>query len=308
MVTFTSNKGLGLPVVGGDAGAWGPPLNNNSSILDASLGGFSLISVSSVSGALTLLASNSNNVYLFFSGSITQNTVVTMPTIGSIYWMDNLTAGSSQFTLTVTSTGASASVIGLPPATLTSIFTASNGSIGYLNLPPVGTYWDYAGSSVPNWVTACSTPPWVNCDGTIISSVTYPNLVNILGGTTLPDSRGRGRSALNQGTGRLNSSNGVDGNTLLAAGGNQAVTLSSLHLPQLQDIQHTHGYTINGGGTIPVGGAGQGGAGAAYELLTTSPFTINSAFTGLTYGSSAQIGTPNVQPTYMGGITMVRAG
>lgn len=295
MVTFTANKALGMPLVGGDVGVWGQPLNNNSSVLDASLGGVATIPISSVSGAITLLASNYNNVYLVFTGTLTQNTIVTFPSVGSFYYVSNLTNASSQFTVTAASTG-SVSVIGLPPGQTQAIATTA-AAVAYLGLPQIGTYWDYSGSSVPNWVSACTVPPWLPCDGTIFSSATYPYLSNILGGTTLPDSKGRVRASLNQGTTRLSTiSGGVDGNTLFAGGGLDTETMTIAQMPA-----HSHTY-VNGdlilierstttGGTVSVPAGGN--------------LFLNSSATDLTGGSSAH---PNVQPTYIGGITMVRAG
>ena len=34
MVAFTPNRLLAQPAVGGDVGVWGPPLNNNQTVLD----------------------------------------------------------------------------------------------------------------------------------------------------------------------------------------------------------------------------------------------------------------------------------
>ncbi len=300
MVTFTSNKGLGLPAVGGDTGAWGPPLNNNSSVLDASLGGSVTIPISSVAGALTLLASNYNNVFISFNGAITQNTVITLPAIGSFYVMQNITTGTSQFTVTLATTAAGSQQVGVPPYQAQDVFTDGS-NVRFRGLPHIGTYWDYSGSSVPGWVAACTVPPWLNCDGTAFSSATYPYLATILGGTTLPDSRGRVRAPLNQTTSRLLSSNGVDGNTFLAGGGLQTTTLSSLHLPQMVDPGHTHVFAVGTGTTT-------GNFVTRADNNGNNPYTSSAAFTGITYGSSAQIGTPVVQPTYISGLTLIRAG
>lgn len=300
MVTFTANKALGLPAVGGDTGAWGPPLNNNSSVLDASLGGSVTIPLSSVAGALTLLASNYNNVFITFTGALTQTTAVTFPAIGSFYTVQNLTT-NNQFAVIIQVSGVGGTrQIGLPPGDQQDIMTIAATGPYFRNLPRIGTYWDYSGSSSPVWNDASIPAPWLNCDGTAFSSATYPYLATILGSATLPDARGRVRAALNQTTGRLNSSNGVDGNTLLAGGGSQATTLSSLHLPQLIDPGHLHN----------VFGAQQGaGAGQITQLANVAnAIPTSSATTGITYGSSSQIGTPVVQPTYIGGLTLIRAG
>lgn len=308
MVTFTTNKGFGLPAVGGDSGVWGPPINNNSSALDASLGGSVVIPISSISGALTLLASNYLNVFITFTGTVTQNTIVTFPAVGSFYTIQNQMGGSSQFTLTLATTAVGSQVIGCPPFQTQDIMTDGS-NVKFRGLPHVGAYWDYAGSSVPNWVSACTVPPWLNCDGTAFSSATYPYLATIFGGTTLPDSRARVRMANDQGTGRVTSTGaGFSGGTNFAAGGIQSITLSSLHLPQLIDPGHGHSLSPSvfqnmAKGTI-----------TNDQVLTTDPIAglgqvlISSALTGITYGSTSQISVNSMQPTYVGGITMVRAG
>jgi len=149
----------------------------------------------------------------------------------------------------------------------------------FLGLGRVGTYWDYAGSSVPAWVSGCTTPPYLNCDGTTFSSATYPQLTVILGGTTLPDSKGRARFTLNQGSGRITSSGGIDGNTAYASGGVQTNTLSATNLPSLA---HTHQIAQL--------------TGASWANFT------NSQDPG---GTSVPFG--NVPPGYVGGLTLIRA-
>jgi hypothetical protein len=54
---------------------------------------------------------------------------------------------------------------------------------------PIGSYWDYAGSSNPAWNSGCTVPPYLNCDGSTFSAATYPSLAVILGSTTLPDEK-----------------------------------------------------------------------------------------------------------------------
>jgi len=302
MVTFTTNKALGLPAVGGDTGVWGPPLNNNSSVLDASLGGVTTIPISTVSGALTLLASNYSNTFIVFTGAITQNTVITLPAVGSFYTVRNTTTNTSAFIVTLQTTAAGGRAIGVPPGQSQDVYTDGT-NVHFQGLPHIGAYWDYAGSSVPAWVAACTVPPWLNCDGTTFSSATYPYLATILGSTTLPDMRGRYRAYLNQGTARITSSAGVDGNTLAASGGGMT-TISSLHLPQMVDPTHFHGTGVAGAFMTNAGGAGPPGVGGSGTLLINN---TAAAATGITYGSSSQITLP-LSPTAIGGICLVRAG
>lgn len=301
MVGFTTNKGLGLPTVGGDTGVWGPPLNNNSSVLDASLGGSVTIPVSSVSGALTLLSSNYNNIFLSFTGAITQNTAITLPAVGSIYVIQNLTTNTSAFRITLLTTAAGGQVIGIPPYEQTEIMTDGS-NVKFRGLPHVGSYWDYGGSSVPSWVAACTVPPWLNCDGTAFSSVTYPYLAVILGGTTLPDARGRVRAALNQGTNRVTSGvSGVNGDAILSGGGDQNMQVHS-HGNFLSDPGHAHtvpGPSGNGVNVGPTTGYIQG-AGSLGTTTNGTGISLTNVNAGTGTGA-------NVQPTYIGGLTLIRA-
>lgn len=301
MVTFTANKGLGLPQVGGDNAAWGPPINANSSILDASLGGSVTIPLSSVSGIITLLASNYQNTFITFTGAITQTTVVQFPNVGSFYTVMNQTTGA--FTV-VLQTVALGQVIGCPPSAPQDVFT-DGANFHFKGLPHVGAYWDYAGASVPAWVSACSIPPYLNCDGSAFSAGTYPALATILGGATLPDFRGRTRAYLNQGTGRMSAgSGGVDGNTLFAAGGVDAGAIAQGHIPNynltVNDSGHTHGVPLqNSLGGTPAGGATQVGHGVVTDL----------GFTGISVNSAGgNVPFPKMQPTTVGGLTLIRAG
>jgi hypothetical protein len=43
------------------------------------------------------------------------------------------------------------------------------------------------GSSVPSWISECTVPPYLVCDGTAFSSAIYPSLAAIIG--PLPDAR-----------------------------------------------------------------------------------------------------------------------
>src|SRR5262249_44480409 len=78
-----------------------------------------------------------------------------------------------------------------------------------------------------------------------IAAAPYPGLAIIVGGTTLPDMRGRGRMYLNQGTGRITAGGGgVDGNTLFAAGGNEFLQAHT-HANSLSDPGHSHSFNAD---------------------------------------------------------------
>lgn len=303
----TPNKQLYQPARGADVGTWDTPVNANWGVIDNSFGGVSTIQLSNAS--VTLSQAQYQNAFLVFTstvaGGLAANVTITMPNIGSFYTVQNLTTNTSAFNVTLATTVLGGQQIALPWGEAVEIFTDGT-NVKFVGLGRVGEYWDYAGSSVPSWVTACTVPPYLNCDGTAFSSATYPVLATILGGTTLPDSRGSYRATLNQGTARITSgtsTGGVDGNTLLSRGGSQTVTLSSRNMPPipLTDPGHQHDLTES----ITNLAAGSG-AGLQYQSSIGRKTAI--ATTGITGGSTSPTNFSVLPPTYVGGITMVRAG
>ncbi len=95
MVTST-NKGYELQVTGTNTNTWGDVLNDNViDILDRNLGGYD--SVALASSNVTLTATQSQNLILRFTGTLTANVIVTTKCIGMTL-LENNTTGS--FTVT----------------------------------------------------------------------------------------------------------------------------------------------------------------------------------------------------------------
>lgn len=303
---LTTNKFLAQPTRGSDVGTWDTPMNNNTGIIDASFGGNTTVALAAAN--VTLNAAQYQNVFITLTGALAANVSVTFPAVGSFYKIINQTTNSSQYQITLQTSVPGSQVVGVPWGDVTQIFTDGT-NVKFHDLPKIGTYWDYAGSSVPAWVTTCTVPPWLNCDGTAFSSATYPTLNLILGSSLLPDARGRYRIPLNQGTGRITSSQGgVDGNTRLASGGAQQLTLAQANLPSynltVTDPGHNHPVPTR---VYVQGGSGEGTGGNNLKTLSSNP--IGSALTGISVnsgGSNQPFGL--IPPSYVGGITMVRAG
>lgn len=305
MVAYTTAKGLAQVANSSYIGTWDSPTNANWAAVDAAAGQVSSISLSG--GNLSLTITQMGCSQLTFNSTLTGNTVVTFPVaipstapltpITGPYIVYNACTGSSLFTVTLATTVSSGLNIALPPGELVDVVTDGT-NFRFKNFGRVGTYMDYAGSSTPNWITACSVPPYLNCDGTAFSSATYPTLANLIG-TTLPDSRGRSRFALNQGTTRLSTGAGLDGNTLLAGGGG-VTTISSQNIPPvpITDPGHVH-FT----GTVG-GAAGGGGGTFAQGAFNTA---TSSALTGITAGSTSPASFNAIPPGYVGGITLIRS-
>lgn len=311
---FSPNLSIEEPASGDYPGAWAAPVNSNMNTIDAALG--TIQSISLAAGSVTLSTAQTRSAALIFSGALPSNVTVTIPSLssapattisGRFFTVENQCSNSSAFIVTLKSTVAGQQVICIPPYEVTDVLlegtnSSQAGSVKFRNLGRVGSFWDYAGSSVPAWNDGCTVPPYLNCDGTTFSSATYPALATILGGTTLPDSKGRVRATLNQGTSRLLSSNGgVNGNTNLSAGGVDATTLSSLNIPPVPVTDPTHTHTI---GTFSNANLTVG----VTPVLTTGSGSISgAATTGITAGSTSPTSFTNMPPAYVGGITLIRA-
>lgn len=305
-MAYTANKNLEQVARGADVGTWDTPTNSNWGIVDQSFGG--LATVALTNSPVILSPTQYQCAFINFTGAISANIAITLPAVGSFYTIQNLTTNSSAFYVTMGTTAAGGQQIGLPPGEATEIFTDGT-NVKYRALGRVGTYWDYAGSSVPAWVSACTVPPYLSCDGTSFSSATYPALASILGGTTLPDSRGRVRASLSQGTARLTTV--ISSDVVGAAGGDQNLQSHS-HAAYIYDPGHTHTVQSAAANGAYIGGGSNGPVSGAYNTgsNTTGVRVNNQAGGAGTNDVTATAGTGsggNVQPTYLGGITLIRA-
>lgn len=321
--TFTTARNLEKPAAGDQVGTWGTAsINPDLDVIDAGMG--QTVAVSGAAGNVVLSAAQFRVAAITFNSTLVGSISITFPTsFTGPYTIYNACSGSSAFIITMGTTATGGQVICAPPGELVDVFN-DGANLRYRNLGRVGAFWDYTGSSVPNWVSGCTVPPYLNADGTTFSSATYPFLAVVLGGNTLPDSRGRVRAVLNQGTGRLTSSAGPDGNTNLASGGT-ATVLSSIHVPpatvSITDPGHLHlliaAVTLSGFPTLNstnqvIQGAGAGGQGQYGLSGDNTAATIGrsaTATTGIsiTVGSSNATAFTNVQPTVVAGITMIRS-
>lgn len=306
----TVNRSLVVQATGANVGTWGTVSNGNYNLLDTIVGG--LTSISTTGGSTTLNAAQLACGTISVSGALSSNAQLYFPSVQGWWSIENLTTGS--FVLQVCAAGASATqIIAVPPGEITDI--QINGTVAkFRNLGRVGVYEDIADATVPAWITSCTVPPYLNCDGTTFSAATYPYLNTKLGGNTLPDLRGGSRATLNQGTGRITTAgSGVDGNTRFSRGG---VETQGLTLPQLPSAtlsqNNTSSVTViarqSSGVTSPGSGANiyldimqtTGGGGTS-----SATYPLNQLVTVALGGSN----TPhnNLQPTTIAGITLIRA-
>lgn len=179
------------------------------------------------------------------------------------------------------------------------------GSAGFI---PVGAVIDFAGAVAP--------AGWLLCYGQAVSRATYAALFAAIGtsygvgdGSTtfaVPDRRGRlsvgkdnmGGAAANRVT---TAGSGVDGATLGAAGGSQAL---QQHSHAVTDAGHAHAINDPGHShPTPTGNAGGGAAfgppalnAAATTGSSTTGITIQTATTGITIADAGSGASQNMPP------------
>ena len=180
-MSFTSNRVFDLQSHGGNVDSWDTPLNANLTNLDTMLGGMLWTTVSS--GSVNLASTAYKYGVLRFTGAVTSNITVTLPSKQCYYIIDNFISGQSSpgvdYYLKFSAGGTNS--VACPPGKSTHIYVDSVNSIFFANMPEVGAYWDYAGFTTPTWIAACTIKPWLLCDGSTYPQATYPFLATILG-------------------------------------------------------------------------------------------------------------------------------
>jgi hypothetical protein len=303
MSTFSPNLNLEEVARGGDVGTWDTPTNSNWSIMDSVAGAIATISLNNTN--VVLSAAQFQSKTLTFNSTLTGSVTITFPTsFTKSYEIQNLCTGVGSFTITLETTASGGQVICAPPGEIVDVVNDGT-NLKYKNMGRVGEYWDYAGSGVPNWVQGCTVPPYLNCNGGSFSAGTYPVLNAILGGTTLPDSRGRTRFALDQGTGRNTSV--ISGNTIFTGGGDQFLqSHSHANTATVNDPTHFHTGVMSPASLAAATGAiGSGnpqyGNGANTAAAGTGiSVTMNNAGAG-------SGGAQNLPPLLVHGLTLIRA-
>jgi microcystin-dependent protein len=325
----TTNTGLIIPNTGDLTGQWGAnALNPNFAAIDGHTGATQTISVSNVPITLTSPAgftptpsggpTQAQNAILKFTGALTGNVQVTLPLPG-YYIIKNSTTGN--FVLSFRAAGSGA-VIGFPPGQIQHVFNDGN-NVEFANLGNVAQIEIWAGlSTMPAWVNACSTAPYLLCDGTIYNFSSFPalgaRLVNWFGGngtTTfgVPDLRGRVPLPVDPTGTRITLAGcGIPGNVLGSAGGNESPQ-SHIHTISVNDPGHIHNFLINGGASAFLETIVSGAGGPSAPFTTSGngfvSVQIASATTGIsasnsTFGSGS---SGNVQPGQVTGIAVIRA-
>ena len=251
----------------------------------------------------------SQNAVLRLTGALTGNVQITLPLPG-YYIVENLTTGN----FVVTMQGVTPSqVISIDQGMCQHIYN-DGANVRFVNLGETGKMEFWAGlTAIPSWVTACTIPPYLLCDGTATYPfATYPYLGKRMGSnfggngiTTfgVPDMQGRVPLAYD-GTGtRITAAGcGINGQSVGASQDKQTNVLVTTNLPpytpagtvasttDANKFSGSSGSGFSSGGSFP----SQGGA------------SVSSTFTGIAQGgTSAPVN--NVQPAQVAGIWVVRA-
>jgi microcystin-dependent protein len=309
----TTNRGYSVPSTGSQSGVWGSDdLNPNFTAIDKNLGGAVSVALSNSNVTLT------SNQYVYgtinFSGTLSANVTVTFPSVAGWWTVLNSTTNSNYYIRLSCSSGGAK--ICPPPGQAIDIGFDGTDAF-YRSLPHhIGGYWDYAGNSVPTWVSGCSVPPYLLCDGSSYSTVTYPYLYAILGLTTVVDARGRSRANLNSGTGRISAGvSGIDGDTRFQAGGADGIYLTSDQVPStsltlaVSDTGHGHSASTNAKRDAQ-GLRGQVQSASGQFANDDATVTIGTGYANISASGYVNGGNnfhSNQPPTYIGGITMIRA-
>lgn len=319
-------KALTTPNTGADVGAWGPVINGDFTAIGGMLGG--VVSITAAGSNITLTAptgsitpgggpNQSQNAVLRFVGTLTANINVTLPLPG--YYICEHRAGGA-FTISLVAPGAG-EFISLPNYTPTHIF--SDGiNVRFCNLGPVGAYLDLAFSSVPAWITNCTIPPYLLCDGTVYNISSFPELGSLLGATFggngsttfgVPDLRARYRLPLGGSSGRVtNGVSGIDGTTIASSGGSQSLQ-SHNHTTNENPHNHSTNVSTSSNNTTNPSGSQPGApsSGNIYQNpgQNNGSFASNfiaNATTGITINSTGAGNSQNMPPTLVSGIALIK--
>jgi hypothetical protein len=313
----TTNRSYVTAAHGGSVDTWDGDLNTVFNQIDQNLGAVANVAVTG--GPITLTAPQYVCGTIRFSGTLTTHAIVTFPSVSAWWTVENACAATSSWGVQLLCGGGTR--IAVPPGE--SVDILSDGSnFRFRNLGRIGSYLDLAASALQPWIVLCTVPPYLVCDGSSFSAVTYPILANLLGGTTLPDARGRSRFALNGGTGRLTATGGINGDALLAAGGDgDGLIIGQANLPNvtlntaIAAGQGSHFHGPGNGSPFLLGAANgvnldfqpPGSIGSGTFIGATAAATL-PAMSGTTPLGGSGTALASVPPGYVGGITLIRAG
>lgn len=329
----TVNTGLIIPNTGDLPGTWGSAaLNPDFVAIDGYFGGVQTISLSTNTTLTAPIGftptpsggpTQAQNAVLKFTGALTSSVVVTLPLPG-YYIVSNTTTGNFVTVLRAAGTG---QIIAVDQGETQHVFCDGT-NVVFCNLGRVGEITIWAGlAAMPGWVTNCTVPPYLLCDGSIYNFSTYPYLGKRLGSafggngiTTFGVPDHRGRVALPyDGTGAriTTAGSGLSGTTIGAALDQQTVTLSASQIPSITSSVSVTASTANNYLVAsPSTGFGLTLFSAQAGSQVFQAFSNGASVSGTTTIASSGSGTSNntggaahnnVQPSQVTGISVIRA-
>ena len=290
----TINTSLSTPTHGSEVNVWDTDVNGNSTAIDAMFGSFTNLTVPVAGNATTLTTTQLDVSILRFSGLSNVTTTINVSATRKAWAIENLCTGTGVLVFT----GGVGNACAGPPGSAMLYFDGAN--VAFINMGQIGDYKQYAGTTAPPWVLSCTIPPWLVCDGSAFSGITYPILAGIIGGTVLPDFRGSAFYATDAGAGRLTVANsGVNGTTLFARGGAANVILTQPNLPNVNLNAQTAFLT---GLQSSVNNAQSGSVPYVFPpgITATPQVKLN--------GGVTQQAATTLPPACVGGVIMIRAG
>lgn len=157
--TYTSNKNLNKPEHGGDIGTWGTSaLNNNSTIIDSSLGSVTSISLTGLT-TYTLSTADYQNATIKFTGNLANQIVpILMPigVSGQFAFIDSTTALGASSTISLDWTASGVTSYALTP-----------GKTQIVNADGVARVWARSASPSTGGVTSIPLSRWVTSNLTL---------------------------------------------------------------------------------------------------------------------------------------------
>lgn len=199
--TYTSKLRLTLPATGDLNGLWGGTVNSEiTSLIEQALAGRAAIAMTDADYTPTALNGTSDearNMVLRFTGTLTANRNIIVPTQAKLYIIENATTGG--FALTVKT--AAGSGVSVPSATASLVRCDATNVVGAYNVNvaaaqgvlPVANGGTGAATAaaaglaltgeLKTWSTAVAPTGWLLCNGAAVSRATYAALFAVIGTT-----------------------------------------------------------------------------------------------------------------------------
>lgn len=334
----TVNTGLIIPNTGDLPGLWGSnALNPDLSAIDGYLGGVQTIGLASTNVTLTAPAAftptpsagptQAQNAVLKFTGTVSSSLTVFLPLPG-YYIIDNQATTSNSSFVLIQSTGLGKKICVDYGDTMHVYCDGTD--IKFVNMGRLAHIEIWASyNSMPGWVTNCTVPPYLLCDGTVYNISSFPYLGARLGSTFggngsttfgVPDLRGR-MALPYDGTGtRVTAANsGLNGQVLGASLDLAGVTLAASQIPTINSSANNNITVTSTTANILLSdqvasGANVGGSNPVklFNIATNQSNTtpVSSSGANAIFVTSTNTGGQvhtNVQPSLVTGIAVIRS-